>query len=151
MATLITASGHEILVDDCDLSWANQMKWNISPRGYARAWARGCSPRKHAHLHRLVLGAKDGELVDHINRNKLDNRRHNLRIASPLINVLNSVGRGCNKYKGVSKHKSGWQVYVGGKYIGLFANDVDAALAYDAAAKKRYGDLVTTNKELGLI
>jgi hypothetical protein len=151
MATIITASGQEILVDDCDLFWVNQMKWNISPRGYARAWIRGCSPRKSTHLHRLVLGAKDGEIVDHINRNKLDNRRDNLRIATPFLNALNRSVRGCNKYKGVSRHKSGWQVYVGGKYIGLFANDLDAALAYDAAAKKQYGDLVTTNKELGLL
>lgn len=151
MPVITTTSGHNILIDDCDMPWATKMRWNISPRGYARAWVRTGLTRKNVHLHRLVLGAKGGEIIDHINRDKLDNRRENLRVATAALNAMNRKSCGCSKYKGVAKHKKGWQVYVGGKYVGLFADELSAALAYDTAAKQMYGENAVTNKELKLI
>lgn len=152
MKKLITPSGFEILVDEEIYVWAKNMSWNISPRGYARTWIRkDKEKRKYVTLHRLIMNAKKGELVDHINRNKLDNRKENLRFASFKLNSLNRIGKGESKYKGVCKHKSGWQVYVGGKYIGLFKDEIIAAKVYDFQATKIYGNDAVTNEKLGIV
>jgi predicted extracellular nuclease len=100
----------------------------------------------------MVLQAKPGELVDHINRNKLDNRRENLRIVSAQVNAINRgvTGRS-SKYKGVTKQRNGWQVYVGGGYVGVFPDELSAALAYDVQAVKLYGSFAVTNKGLKLL
>jgi hypothetical protein len=68
-------------------------------------------------MHRLVTSFPKEKIVDHINRNKLDNRRANLRIADKSINAINSGLRNTNTsgYKGISWSKRGkkWEVYIG--------------------------------------
>ena len=152
MPTITTPSGHLVIVDKDTAEWASKLKWNICPRGYARTWVRNADgTRKYVPMHRLVLRAKEGEIVDHKNRDKLDNRKKNLRVVSSFVNSLNRSSQGKSKYKGVAKHRSGWQVYAGGKYVGLFTDEVVAAKAYDAAAKKIYGTDAVTNKEIKLL
>jgi len=152
MIKITSSAGHDILIDKETFVWAKDFSWNISPRGYARTHiSKDYEPRKYVPLHRLILNAKKGELVDHINRNKLDNRTVNLRITSSKINSINRNSQGTSKYKGVALHKSGWQVYVGGKYIGFFKDELLAAKAYDLAATKRYGDEAVTNQKLELL
>ena len=80
-----------VLIDDDKLNIFNSRVWYISDTGYA-VW-RGKDvdgKNKTLRLHRLIIEAKPGEIVDHINRNKLDNRLSNLRICSQKENTHNT-------------------------------------------------------------
>lgn len=102
-------------------------------------------------LHRLIIGAKAGEVVDHINGNGLDNRRSNLRICSVGQNRQRGLESrsGTSGYRGVHKHREKWkaQIWHANKniYLGTFISKQDAARAYDAKAKELFGDLALTN------
>ena len=127
-------------------------KWRMN-KNYARTYKREQGKDVYVLMHRMIAGAKQGEIVDHINRIKTDNRRENLRIVSALTNCLNRNPnlKKSSKYKGVTKQGDGWQVYVDGKYVGFFKFETDAALAYDEKIIQVFGGLAPTNKELGLL
>lgn len=78
------------MIDDEDESVFSQYKWHINDGGYV-VW-RGVKDGKKRtiRLHRLIAKPKEGLVVDHINRNKLDNRRSNLRCVTVAVNVRNS-------------------------------------------------------------
>jgi hypothetical protein len=101
-------------------------------------------------MHRLVIGY-DGELmVDHINGNKLDNRRENLRVVSMAQNVMNSPKRS-GLYKGVSrasKNRYRARLTFNGKELnlGVFENPQDAARMYNFWARDLFGEYATLNK-----
>lgn len=100
------------------------------------------------------MGKREGLIVDHINGNKLDNRKENLRFVTPQQNVHNkrkTIQDTSSKYKGVSwnKRRKGWLAYimVNGKreVIGLFSNEESAANAYNHYAKKYFGEYARLN------
>lgn len=100
-------------------------------------------------IHRLIV---DFEIVDHVNRNKLDNRKGNLRSATHNQNRANSRPQKRNRsgYKGVYLNNNGLyraQITMKGKriHIGYYATAVEAALAYDEAAKKYHGESAYLN------
>jgi hypothetical protein len=92
--------------------------------------------------------------IDHINNNGLDNRKANLRHATPAQKARNrrkTAAKTSSKYKGVSYHagQRKWcaSIHVNGQseYLGLFQNEIDAAKAYDAAAKKHHKEFAVLN------
>jgi hypothetical protein len=105
-------------------------------------------------MHHLVIDIPDGMVCDHINHNGLDNRLANLRPVTHMQNVWNrrkfkSPSR--SKYKGVdfAKDMKRWRarIRVNGKriYLGSYKNEIDAAKAYDKAAKKYHGPYAAIN------
>ena len=153
-ASIKTSCGTEILVSPEDLEIVSKHNWHIMANGYVRTQTpRVNGVQTHIMLHRLITKAKKGQIVDHINRIKTDNRQENLRIVKPLINCLNRIPKvnGKSKFKGVAKQKNKWQVYVNSKYVGIFASEKEAAIAYDNHVVKVFGEYATTNKGMGLL
>lgn len=107
-------------------------------------------------LHRVILNARGGMDVDHINGNPLDNRRENLRICTHSQNLINRGANRTNKtgYKGVSYHKRDRmyqaQIIVMYKRIhgGFFKTAKEAAVKYNELAKKYHGEFAYQNKIL---
>ncbi len=88
MRTIPLTHGHVALVDDADYAWLSRWSWRASPvdyrQPYAVRWMRVDGKKVTIYIHREILGlgpvADDPRLGDHINRERLDNRRRNLRI-----------------------------------------------------------------------
>lgn len=91
-------------------------------------------------IHRLVIGAKRGECVDHINRNKLDNRRSNLRIVTRGQNAMNRQFKGYNWARREKKWRA--QIKVNGVkiHLGYFTEESEAREAYTNAHAKYFGE-----------
>lgn len=86
------------LVDDLDFKWLNQWKWT-----YGKGYAYRKKDSKTTYMHRLINNTPEGFETDHINRNKLDNRRENLRTVTNSQNKLNTNLQKNNKsgYRGI--------------------------------------------------
>lgn len=111
-----------VTVDDDDYNWLKRWKWHIAGSGYATTDIKyndggKCGYCKHR-MHRLINQTPEGMLTDHINGNKLDNRKSNLRTVNATQNKANIVSWRPNKIlPGVEKHKSGFRAAV--IYMGI--------------------------------
>jgi hypothetical protein len=110
--------------------------------------------KKVLHMHQIILEVPEGMIIDHINHDGMDNRSANLRAATRAQNSRNrkKFPRKCSsKYKGVYLHKSSlkWQARImlekKRRNLGYFNNEIDAAKAYDEAAKKYHGEFACLN------
>lgn len=130
------------IIDACDARLA-EYTWNLDGQGYVRRdalVAEGFGKRRAVYLAREVAGCQpgDGLIVDHWDRNKLNNRRSNLRVVTNAQNCQNRAPEGnrgsVSRFRGVHPHSRGkWQAQfkLNGKthYLGLFESEEEAARA----------------------
>lgn len=153
--------GNEVKVDDEDFEYLNQWKWQIN-KGYAtRIHHIAVIDRKQKvrlmSMHREVLRNNGLEIegfdIDHINRDRLDNRKENLRIATRSQNNMNSKipVNNTSGFKGVSWHKQNKKWYarisVNRKVhrLGFFSDKMEAVKKYDQAMIKYFGEFALPN------
>jgi hypothetical protein len=154
--------GKFAIVDDADYARITSHRWFAfySWRHWRAARSVNNKQRRQTiYMHHEVLAVPQGTIVDHRNRNGLDNRKKNLRKCTKAQNARNGfrVIRGkTSRYKGVCS-SSGRVICVGcpwratitkdGKqlYLGWYATQKEAAQAYDRAARQHFGEFAATN------
>jgi hypothetical protein len=138
----ITLSRNYICYVDEDVFDAiHHLKWSAVTPSKTLVYAARYDHGQFIYLHRLIMEAKKGDIVDHIDGNTLNNTRANLRFVTKTENSFNKAGGyGVSKYRGVwyrSDRKTPWQaeIRVHGKkiWLGQFMTEIEAANAYDAA------------------
>lgn len=138
------------LVDDEDYERIMQYKWRLHSNGYV--CASECRALGHTTIlmHRLVLRASGGE-IDHIDHDKFNNQKSNLRFCTHSQNHANMMGFRSTGFKGVSWSKTHglWQsqITVQGKnhHLGFFGAPEEAARVYDEKAREFFGEFARTN------
>lgn len=141
------------LVDEDDIHIIEGL--NIKHRGrYAVVFYRSGENKKPEYLHRIITSCPPGLVVDHINGDGLDNRRANLRVCSYAENLRNAFKTKratSSQFKGVCWNKSSkrWQanIYIESRlrHLGNFNDEREAALAYNLAATKHFGEFARVN------
>ena len=148
---------YKTTIDDEDFGKIANHKWHVyinraKNTKYAAANIKTNGKKTTIRMHRLIMDAKPGEFVDHINMNGLDNRKSNLRLSTRQGNSANrkSYRGSSSKYKGVTSHRGKrWraQINVGGnvRHLGSFMEQEYAARAYDIAALEAFGEFARVN------
>ena len=131
-------------------AWS-RYKWSVHDAGKGKALyaVRGSKGRK-IFMHREIMKTPPGMVVDHINRNGLDNREANLRNCTRLQNLQNRYwDAGQSQYRGVCPQGDKWMATVGYNgetiYVGLFDDEVEAAKARDRKAYELAGEFAYLN------
>jgi hypothetical protein len=142
------------LVDDEDYEFLSQWKWTSNAKGYVVRTHREKMGRgtytEHIIMHRVINNTPDGMVTDHINGDRLDNRRCNLRSCTVSQNNCNRIAiKGkTSSYKGVSlcKRSNKWRAQIlGAGSIGYYETEIEAAKKYDEYALKQYGEYAKLN------
>lgn len=153
MKRIALTKGEFALVDDADFEWLNQWKWCYVSSGYAMrreylGGGRGNEKARYILMHRIIADAANDEEVDHINRNKLDNQRDNLRLCDSSQNKFNTSVRRDNKsgVRGVSWYKAyqKWTASIKSrgttKFLGYFDSLEEAVEARKQAERQLFGE-----------
>lgn len=151
MKTVKLTKGYSAVVDDIDFDRVNALKWYATIGRSGNVYAVRKTAQSYISMHCFILGIEKG--ADHRDGDGLNNQRSNLRRASSLQNNRNRRKRksGSSRFKGVSWHKQDrlWRVRikVRGKeiLIGLFEDEILAALQYDKVARKLFGRFAHLN------
>jgi hypothetical protein len=164
MKEIALTKGLVAMVDDEDFDLVSRFKWHALRRGrvvHATRTVKRDGRKWTVYMHRWLLAAPAGLEVDHRNGNGLDNRRENLRIATHAQNAINHARthQKTSRFRGVlwNKARKRWRVVIcAGRirdgaskqiHVGTFADEVEAAKAYDRAALLHHGDFAVLNFE----
>lgn len=145
------SNGGATLVDAADLEWLPALTWRRNPGGYVFATVQCKTGRKVVQLHRLIAGARVGQVVDHANGDTLDNRRSNLRACAQRRNCQNRKRHSNNTsgFKGVLERDGYFRAFImlNGYQLALgqYNDAIAAALAYDRAALEHFGEFARPN------
>jgi hypothetical protein len=142
------------IVDDEDYALLSRYSWTTNQKGHVKTHIYLGKSHHTLLLHRLIMNPTNEQQVDHINRNKLDNRKENLRICYSMQNSWNRSKYDFpkySKYKGVSfiKNRNKWTAYItynGCRYfLGYYNFEDDAARAYNEKAQEFFGEFAVQN------
>ncbi len=140
-------------IDDEDYEFFSQHKWCLNSTGYLQSWDNKKRGMKRDSFHRIIMKAPKGTYIDHINGDKLDNRKANLRFCTNQENSGNAgkSKRNTSGYKGVTwdKNRNKYMSCIGINKVtfnlGRFTCPIEAAKAYDAVAREWFGKFARTN------
>lgn len=146
-----------IIIDSEDLKIFENYKWNLCNKNgtlYLLSFIKVDGKRKTIYYSRIITNASENIIVDHIDGNTLDNRKSNLRFVNKTQNAQNmkSNKNSTSKYKGVSfdKCRKLWRVVIKVNkkqvYVGRFDSEIEAATAYNEAAKKYFKEYARLNQ-----
>jgi len=161
MKTIPLTKGYVALVSDEDFECVNAHKWYAEVDSHtvyaSRSSSRRLGKRTMIKMHRFIMGVTDPTIeVDHKNHDGLNNQRENLRVCFRSQNMSNTRKRQgtSSQFKGVTWQeqdgKSGkWKAQIRlnkrQTYLGLFSDPIDAAMAFDDAARQHFGAFALTN------
>lgn len=152
---IVLSDGQKTEVDECDKDLAAH-SWHTDKDGYVVRTV-GWPIQRTESIHRTIMTRELGrsmpskEFVDHIDRNRLNNKRNNLR---PTSNSQNACNRGPSSnnttgYKGVTKAGVKWQAQIMAQgmplYLGRYSTPEQAAKAYNDAARIYHGEYALLN------
>lgn len=147
----IHIAGQTAIVSPEDASLVAPYRWGLNRAKGGKFYLMASRNGETIHMHRLIAKPPEGMVVDHINANPMDNRRENLRVCTPKQNSMSRrrYKGAASQYKGVTPRDGKWraQISVNRKtlVLGKFTSEIDAARAYDDAARKYFGEFACPN------
>lgn len=137
----------KVIIDTEDINKISEYSWWISTRNYVCAYDI-INKRKRIRLHRLIMNVCDNRVVDHIDRNPLNNKKENLRVCTQRENKFNNSMQGNNTsgtigvywYKAYNKWKAQIKVDKKSVHLGYYEKYEDAVKARESAEIKYFGE-----------
>lgn len=158
MKEISLTKGYVALVDDEDYEELSKHKWRVckmrgGPKAQRQSRRDASGKRTSVYMHRQITNAPPGLVVDHLNHDTLDNQRANLRVCTCAQNGANMRKRPglSSRFKGVSWYAlcGKWRasITVNGrfKHLSLFDDEVEAARAYNRAAREHFKEFALLN------
>lgn len=147
--------GRVALVDDDDYEKLVKFRWITTSGGYVVTSKSVCNRTVNTLMHRMIMGCSrgDGLIIDHKDKNPLNNQKSNLRLCNKSQNAANANKReSASKYIGVTwvKREKIWVAQITKNYqnyyLGRYKNEEDAGLAYNKKAIELHGEFANLNK-----
>jgi len=152
MQQIALTKGKIAFIDNEDYDFLMNWTWHYTKAGASTKIGH----YKYRHtllMHRLIMNANDIEQVDHVDNNRLNNQKYNLRKCTLQQNQFNKPKREnvSSIFKGVSycKQTGKWRAVIEHNsktiHLGRFINEIEAAIAYDEKAKELFGEFAYIN------